>query len=141
MAKKYSKSQSIAVYERTISITRDAGTTRNGDQVFIPAHNVSTLDSHIPTTSLRTDSRYDWKSGKTTQVPQDVLEKAQRHISTLKLSHPATSGFRQRREQADMKRNGNGDGDGNGCCPSPYYYGHPGSPVPLSGGGKKNRDR
>jgi hypothetical protein len=127
------------VYSRTISITRDAGTTRNGDQVFIPTHNVTTLESHIPTISLRTDSRYDWKSGKTTQVPQDVLEKAQRHISTLKLNHPATSGYSQRYEQAAMKRNGNSDND-NGCCPSPWYN-HPGSPVPLSGGGKKNRDR
>jgi len=134
--KKYSKNQSIAVYERTISMPRDAGNTRDDlTPTMIPAHNVTTLESHIQREQICTDERYDWKSGKTRMEPQNVLANAQAHISRLKLT-PATSGIRQQRERDVAKRNG--DGNGNGCCEPCGYYGKPGSPVPLSGG-KKTR--
>lgn len=134
--------QSKAVYDRTISLTRSLGRTQNLDAVNIPTHNVTTLESHIQREQIVMDEHYDWQKGKVVCEPKDVLHKAQSHISTLTLRHPATSGIRRDREQEECKlETGNRNG-GNDCC-APTYYGHPGSPVPtvpLSGGMKRKRE-
>jgi hypothetical protein len=145
------KGPSKQVYGRIHHLQRDIGNVRDkpGECAYAQS-NASALERFIPKSQLRTTDRYEWDEKKGKSVihhdPVDVIENAQRHMSRLKLSNPATSGERQRYREAECearaKASGKNKSQLGGCVPMccDGDWGKPGSPstaAPLSGGLKR----
>lgn len=116
-------SQSNAVNQRRITMTRDLGCTANMDHVTLPVVSVRTLESVIQPEQFVTKTHTEWVPGKPVKaakgkkgmavpmgvpmeprqvtVRKDILDKARSHMGTMKLKHPATMGFRRRRMEEE----------------------------------------
>lgn len=144
-----SRNQSAAVYARLRTNTIEAGTTRGGGNVRVPA-NVRPLEEFVQPSQVTTHSHGTWKNGHYEEVAErtDIVRHAQKSISRLKMASPATGNLRLERQRAAAaeanRERGFGQPEGIGyampCGPDDWCA--PGSPaprVPLSGGTYKKR--
>lgn len=134
--------QSEAVYtHRGPTNTRDLGSNLNHDHCTIPSVNFRTLEQSIPRDQLRTHTEYrgyNPRTGKSkyAQVPDDLLAHAVSSITDAKFCN-VTTGYRQRYEQEESKREIKDKGDN-----PAMYIGPTAAPSPLSGGmSRRRKDR